>query len=149
MVDNDGGPHPEREVSATLFLRAGSYPLRLEWFNQRRHAVVQLLWRSADLDIPKQVVPSAQLRPADPAAPTPLAYADGLNMSAYWSGVMPSGFPADYAALAPHLRIQKLAPRVRRRRRLADGGTGGSGGVQTEDVWGWAARRRSVHGVQV
>ena len=60
------------------------------------------------------MVPTSQLRPADPASSPSLSstYADGLNMSAYWNGQFPAGF-GDYAALAPSLKIQKLAPRVR------------------------------------
>ena len=134
-----GHTQSARWLPPSVYMRAGSYPIRIEWFNQRRHAIVQLKWRSADLGLAKQVVPSSALRPADPAAPSPPTVSDGLNMTAYWSGAVPSGF-GNYATLAPYLKIQKLAPKVgaqapaaaaRRRRGVAAARQRGLGAAPT------------------
>jgi len=68
LVIDDWEEHEVEEHSGEITLEAGrAYDLRLEYFDIRRHAVVQLRWRPEGGT--KQIVPASALRPPAPPAP--------------------------------------------------------------------------------
>ena len=109
VLDNDGGPHVERELSAVVWMAAGYHAIHIEWFNQRRHAVCQLKWASTERGMAKQVVTGDALQTTNPnAGSTPAIFFDGLNLFVYQNGQSVYNF-IDYSTLAPSaLKLQKI-----------------------------------------
>lgn len=59
---NNGGLHPGRERSGTIFLPAGFHPVLVLFGENNLFDHMSFSWESADGDIPKQIVPSSVLR---------------------------------------------------------------------------------------
>lgn len=90
--------------------------MRVEWFNEKGSAKIELQWESKDKGIAKAALGGSALQAAKPAgAATTGSYTDGLNLQVYQDGSIATDFKADYTQFAPaDLKHDKAIDKVQR-----------------------------------